>query len=423
MTRSESGVCRTIGPGRGSTADIAVIGGGIIGLATAMALLRGYRASVLLLEAEDRLAQHQTGNNSGVIHSGLYYKPGSLKARLCTAGREALYRFCDEHGVPYERCGKIVVAASEEELPRLDELERRGRANGLQSLRRLSAGQIREYEPHITGLAGLHVAETGIVDYPKAAQMLARVVREAGGEVRTASRLRSVITRDVGLVLQTTGGEWECRALVNCAGLHSDRVARLCGVRPAVRIVPFRGEYYRLAPAKEHLVRNLVYPVPDPRFPFLGVHFTRMMRGGVEAGPNAVLALARHGYHRFGFSPRDTIETAAFPGTWRMASRYWKTGIGEFYRSMSKRAFLKALRRLLPSLELQDLVPGGAGVRAQAVEPSGQLVDDFRIMQTERTIHVLNAPSPAATASISIGQYIAELAGQAWSLPRSASQT
>ena len=390
--------------------DIVVIGGGIVGLATAMTLTRAHAASVIVVEAEDRVARHQTGNNSGVIHAGLYYKPGSLKARLCADGRRALYTFCQDRGIRHERCGKVVVATSGEEMPALDELERRGRANGLTGIRRLSPDQIREFEPGIRGVAGLHVDETGIVDYVAVANAYADVVRENGGQVRTDARVLSVAVRPTGLVLETTLGPVECQGVVNCGGLHSDRIARMCGVDPGVQIVPFRGEYYQLRPDRAHLVRNLVYPVPDPRFPFLGVHFTRMIAGGVEAGPNAVLALARNGYTRTSFSVRDSLETARFGGFWRMARRYWKTGLGEVHRSFSKRAFLKALQRLLPELTLADLEPGGAGVRAQAVEPSGSLVDDFRIVSAPRMVHVLNAPSPAATASLSIGETIAEMA-------------
>jgi L-2-hydroxyglutarate oxidase len=398
--------------------DVVVIGGGIVGLATAMALIEGRHCSLLVLEAEDRLGRHQTGNNSGVIHAGLYYKPGSLKARLCAEGRQALYRFCHERGIRHERCGKVVVATGAEEVPALDELERRGRANGLSGLRRLSPDQIRELEPHVRGVAGLHVSETGIADYVAVAHAYADVVRENGGEVRTHERVTGVQARPGGLVLETTHGQVECGGLVNCGGLHSDRIARMCGVEPGVQIVPFRGEYYKLRPESSGLIRNLVYPVPDPRFPFLGVHFTRMIRGGVEAGPNAVLALARTGYRWGDVSLGDSWEIARFGGFWRMAKRYWRTGLGEVHRSFSKRAFLRALQRLLPELTLADLEPGGAGVRAQAVEPTGLLVDDFRIATAPRMVHVLNAPSPAATASIAIGQYIADAARRTLDLPR-----
>ena len=398
-----------------STHDVAIVGGGIVGLATAMALAVEHHLSVVVLEAESGLARHQTGNNSGVIHSGLYYKPGSLKATLCAQGREAMYAFCAEHDVPHERCGKIVVATRESELPALAELERRGTANGLKPVR-LTSEQIREHEPNIAGIAGLFVAETGIVRYTAVAEAYAKVIRAQGGQVLTDARVGKVVSSNGELVIETARGPIKSRHLVNCGGLESDRVARLCGINPGVRIVPFRGEYYQLAPSSEHLIRNLVYPVPDPRFPFLGVHFTRMIGGGVEAGPNAVLAWARKGYKRLSFNPRDAAEIATFPGTWRMARKYWKTGLGEMYRSFSKRAFLAALQRLLPALTLSDLKPGGAGVRAQAMEPSGAMLDDFRIIESERMVHVLNAPSPGATASIAIGKHIAQTAARSWNL-------
>lgn len=390
--------------------DVAIIGGGIVGLATALALASRARVSLVVLEAEAQLAAHQTGHNSGVIHSGLYYKPGSLKARNCVEGREALYRFCEEHGVAHEHCGKIVVATSENELPALNELERRGRENGLNGLRRLRAEEIRDYEPHAGGIAGLHARETGIVDYVQVAHTVASLVWRAGGEVRLRSRVRHFHGAADALALETDNGTVDCRNLINCGGLHSDRIARMCGVDPGLRIVPFRGEYYELISNRRSLVRNLIYPVPDPRFPFLGVHFTRMIHGGVAAGPNAVLAFRREGYRRSSFSARDTLSLLGHSGFWRMARCYWRMGLGEFYRSLSKRAFVKALQRLMPELRVEDVRPAGAGVRAQALEPGGSLVDDFRIVETGRMIHVLNVPSPAATASFSIGRTIAELA-------------
>lgn len=395
--------------------DAAIIGGGIVGLATAMALARQHGLSVVVLEAEDRLAQHQTGHNSGVIHSGLYYKPGSLKAKLCAEGRDAMYQFCAEHDVPHERCGKIVVATRDNELPALAELERRGLANGLHPVH-LTPEAIKEHEPNIAGIAGLFVEETGIVKYTAVAEGYGNVIRETGGQVLTNARVTRISRSNGELFIETARGEVRAKHLVNCGGLECDRVARLCGIEPGVRIVPFRGEYYQLTKSSEGLVRNLVYPVPDPRFPFLGVHFTRMIGGGVEAGPNAVLAWKRKGYKRLSFSLRDAAEIAAYSGTWHMARKYWKTGFGEMYRSFSKRAFLKALQRLLPALTLADLQPGGAGVRAQAMEPSGTMLDDFRILESDKMVHVLNAPSPGATASISIGKYIAEAAARSWNL-------
>jgi L-2-hydroxyglutarate oxidase len=390
--------------------DVAIVGGGIVGVASAAALVAHDGLSVTLLEAEERLAAHQTGNNSGVIHSGLYYRPGSLKARTCREGRELLYRFCRDEGIAHDRCGKIVVAIGEQELPRLDELERRGRANGLEGVRRLTAAELRALEPAATGLAGLHVPETGIVDYVAVTERLAERVRRRHGTVLTGARVYAIRPERDRVHLESTQGPLACRLLVNCAGLQSDRVARLGGSDPGVRIVPFRGEYYELTPERRGLVRNLIYPVPDPRLPFLGVHFTRLIDGRVEAGPNAVLAFKREGYRRTSFSARDMLETLAFPGFWRMAAHFWKTGMGEYRRSLSKTAFVAALQRLLPELRPGDVHPGGAGVRAQAVDPSGALVDDFRIVEGPRMIHVLNAPSPAATASLSIGGQIARMA-------------
>jgi len=396
--------------------DIAIIGGGIVGVATAMALSVNPRLSLIVVEAESHLAAHQSGHNSGVIHSGLYYKPGSLKARNCVEGREALYRFCEEHGIAHERCGKLVVATAESELPALSELERRGIANGLRGLRRLRAEEIREHEPHAAGIAGLFVAETGIVDYTQVTEAFAQVVRKAGGAIQTGARVQGVLRRSDELVLETTRGEIHARFLINCSGLQADRMARMCGVEPRLRIIPFRGEYYELAPERCFLVRNLIYPVPDPRFPFLGVHFTRKIHGGVEAGPNAVLALKREGYERGSFSLTDVVEIVSYRGFWHMVGSYWRTGLGEMYRSFSTRGFLKALQRLIPELRVKDIHRAGAGVRAQAVEPTGFLVDDFRIVEGERMIHVLNAPSPAATASISIGRALARMATKRFEL-------
>lgn len=398
------------------TYDIAIVGGGIVGMASALALLRRYDLSLVVLEAESELAQHQTGHNSGVIHSGLYYKPGSHKARNCTAGREAMYRFCQEHGIPHERCGKIVVALEEHELPALDELERRGRANGLTGIKRLRAEELRDYEPHVRGIAGLHVPETGIVDYKQVVAKYAELVRGRDGNIQLTSRVFAVERRSGEIVLHTRAGDVQARRLINCGGLQSDRVARMCGLEPGLQIIPFRGEYYELIPERRHLVKNLIYPVPDPRFPFLGVHFTRMVDNTVEAGPNAVLALKREGYSWGRISLRDLWQMATYSGFWRMARKYWKTGMGELYRSVSKKAFHRALARLIPELSYDDIQYAGAGVRAQAVEPSGALVDDFRFVEAENMIHVLNAPSPAATASLAIGQTIAEMAGKNFGL-------
>lgn len=396
--------------------DVGVIGGGIVGTATAMALVLRPSHSVIVLEAEPRLATHQTGRNSGVIHSGLYYQPGSLKARNCIEGREALYRFCEEHGVPFERCGKVIVAASEAELPALEDLSHRGRSSGLDGMRRLTPDGIREVEPNVTGVAGLWVPQAGIVDYARVTEAFARVVQESGGEILTGARFLGMRRSGSEMILLTTRGEVRVRNLVNCAGLQADRVARKCGASPHVRIVPFRGEYYRIAPERSHLVRNLVYPVPDLHFPFLGVHLTRLIDGGVKAGPNAVLALKREGYSRFSFSLRDAAEILAWGGSLKLFARHWKMGLGEMFRSLSKAAFLHALRKLVPEIQRHDLSRAPAGVRAQAVDETGGLVDDFQILEMERMIHVLNAPSPAATASISIGQTVSEMAERDFSL-------
>ncbi len=394
------------------TWDLAVIGGGIVGLAVARAVLESFDLRVVVLEAEERLAAHQTGNNSGVVHSGLYYRPGSLKARNCVDGRLALEAYCQERGIAWERCGKIVVATCEDQLEELEKLERRSGENGLEGVRRIGPAEIRELEPHAAGIAGLHVPETGIVDYTQVAASFARDIDERGGTIRTGARVVRIIRAPDHLEIETTRGPVRAGYLVACAGLQADRVARMAGLRPTVKIVPFRGEYYTLAPHARHLVRNLIYPVPDPRFPFLGVHFTRRVDGTVEAGPNAVLAFKREGYTRTSFSLGDTIETLSYPGFWKLALSYWKTGIKEQVRSLSKAAFVRSLKELIPEMTPNDVTAGGAGVRAQAMAPDGTLLDDFAILGVERMIHVLNAPSPAATASLSIGTTIAERAGR-----------
>jgi L-2-hydroxyglutarate oxidase len=381
---------------------------------------------VLVLEAEERLAGHQSGHNSGVIHSGLYYRPGSAKARLCAEGREALYGLCEEEGIAYRRTGKLVVARTPEELPRLDELERRGRANGLEGLERLSGGELRERYPEAAGVAGLWVPEAGIVDFPAVARLLARRVAEAGGEVRTAARVAAVESDGPGTaagngsgtgirLALATGETLKASFLVNCAGLQSDRVARLAGARPEVRIVPFRGEYFELSPDSGARVTVPIYPVPDLRFPFLGVHLTPTLDGRVEVGPNAVLAGHRHGYRRGdGLAasalrdPRDLASTLGYPGFWRLARRHWRDGAAELWRSLDRRAFAREVQRLVPAVTANDLRRGGCGIRAQAVDRQGNLVDDFHIVHTERQVHVLNAPSPAATAALAIGREIAD---------------
>ena len=391
------------------TYDITIIGGGIVGTATALSILKEKSVALLLLEAESSLAAHQTGNNSGVIHSGLYYKPGSLKASNCTAGRDMMYTFCEEHKLPFDRCGKIVVATSKDEIPALNMLEERGKANGLSGIKRLSASEIKEYEPHASGIDGLFVPQTGIVDYVAVTNKYADLIREKGGEIKTKSKLVSVKRDGNDLVLFTDHDEYRTKFVVNCGGLQSDRIAKLFGVDPNLQIIPFRGEYYQLKKEKEYLVKNLIYPVPDPQFPFLGVHFTRMIKGGVEAGPNAVLAFKREGYKKTDFSFRDILEMKLYPGFWKMAAKYYKMGFQEFRRSFSKELFVQSLQKLIPEIQSDDIEVGGAGVRAQALERDGKLVDDFRIVEAERMVHVLNAPSPAATASLSIGKTISEM--------------
>jgi L-2-hydroxyglutarate oxidase len=397
--------------------DVVCVGAGIVGLATAMSLARRFRCSPVVVEAEDRPATHQTRHNSGVIHSGLYYRPGSSKARNCVQGRKALCRFCDEHDVPYQITGKLVVATRPQEVPLLADLGRRGRANGLAGLRRLEASEIGDYEPHARGLAGLLVPETGIIDFELAARAYGRVLEEAGGEICTASRVVGIRVHGGELVVDTTRGSLVCSHLINCAGLQSDRVARLAGLDPGVRIIPFRGDYFELLPERRHLVRNHLYPVPDSELPFLGVHLTRRVDGRVEAGPNAVLALRRDRYQRWSFSSRDAAATLLYPGFWRMVGHNWRAGAQELARTGSRRRFARAVQRFVPEVRPEDLRPAGCGIRAQAVDRKGRLLDDFHILETERMLHVLNAPSPAATASLAIGETLAARAAERFGLP------
>jgi L-2-hydroxyglutarate oxidase LhgO len=397
--------------------DIAVIGGGIIGVATAMQISQKYpRYRVGVLEKEQTLAGHQTGHNSGVIHSGIYYAPGSLKAQNCVKGAAALRQFCDDNGIKYDLCGKVIVATSEEELPRLEELHRRGIANGVPGLEMIDAARIRELEPECTGIKGLYSPATGIIDFTQVTQAYGRHLREGGGDIIFGARVEDIQRRGDATYLLTDKGDVQAKYLVNCAGLYSDTVARMLGADPGLRIIPFRGEYYFLRPEAHRLVKGLIYPVPDPRFPFLGVHFTRTIHGGVEAGPNAVLALAREGYTKTRFNAAESLQTLTFGGFWTMARKYWKTGAEEVYRSFSKKAFTKALQRLVPAVREEDLNPGGAGVRAQAVDNDGRLIDDFRIVETPNAIHVLNAPSPGATASLAISGSILEMAEKSFGL-------
>ena len=396
-------------------ADVAVIGAGILGLSTAMALSRAHEGlRVVGLEQEAAIGQHQSGNNSGVIHSGLYYRPGSAKARMAVEGAERMYAFCAEHGIGAERCGKVVVATDERELDRLADLQRRGEANGIADLQMIGPDELRAIEPHTAGVRALHVPSTGIADYPAVCRAYRSLLEQSGGEVRLRSRVGRIRVEADGVTLQTTSGLVRARYAVNCAGLQADRVAQRAGVKRDVRIVPFRGEYYDLTDAASGLVRNLIYPVPDPAFPFLGVHFTRRLDGSIEAGPNAVLALRREGYRWRDVNVADAWDAISYVGFLRLASKHWRTGLGEVWRSANKPAFVKALQRLIPKLNGAHLVRGGAGVRAQALERDGSLVDDFQIVETNRLIHVLNAPSPGATASLPIGERIAEMAASSW---------
>jgi L-2-hydroxyglutarate oxidase LhgO len=384
---------------------IAVVGAGILGLAVARELSSS--AEVTILDKEDRIAAHQTSHNSGVVHAGVYYAPGSLKATLCRQGMELLRDFCAERGVAYEECGKLIVARDETELGRLEEIERRARANGVPGLRRLSGDGLRELEPHVRGAAGLHSPRTAIVDFGAVARELARDLEAAGATVRLGYELAGLERRGDEVALRSRAGEsLVCDQVVVCGGLQSDRLARMAGDSGGPAIIPFRGEYYRLLPGREHLVRGLIYPVPDPAYPFLGVHFTRRIGGGVDVGPNAVLALAREGYRRRDISIADVRDTLAWPGFRRMARRHWRTGASELYGSLSRRAFVARARDFIPELRAADVEPAPAGIRAQAIDVDGSLVDDFRISRLERIVVVRNAPSPAATSSLAIAKYI-----------------
>src|SRR5579864_3625784 len=373
--------------------NVIVIGGGIVGLAIAREITRRFpRTKLLLLEKESRIAQHQSGHNSGVIHSGVYYQPGSLKARLCVTGAAAMVDFCREHGIPHNVCGKVIVATRPEELPRLDGLLRRGEANGLTGLRLIGPEELHEIEPHAAGLRALVVPSTGVTDYAAVCGKYAELISAAGGTVLTSAAVTAIQRSASEIVVETSRGAFSPNSLINCAGLFSDRIATMAGDDPGVMIVPFRGEYYDLKPERASLVRALIYPVPDPRFPFLGVHFTRRVSGKVDAGPNAVLALAREGYRRTDFSLRDLAASLAFPGFWRMARQHWRSGFDEWRRSLSRAAFVRALQRLAPEITESDLIPGGSGVRAQALKPDGTLVDDFHFVSSGKILHVLNVP-------------------------------
>jgi (S)-2-hydroxyglutarate dehydrogenase len=390
------------------TFDLAVVGGGIVGLATAYQFTRRLPGKrVVVLEKEARVAEHQTGHNSGVLHSGIYYKPGSLKALTCRAGKKALEAFCAAEGIAYEICGKVIVAVTDADLPALQRIYERGVANGV-NCRLIDKARLAELEPYAAGVSAIHVPEAGIVNYRQVCERLAERVREAGGEVAFRARVTAVRHHADGVTALTAAGDFTARQLVNCAGLHSDRVARLTGREPGAKVVPFRGEHYALKPEAYKLCRNLIYPTPDPQFPFLGVHFTRMIDGSVECGPNAVLAFGREAYTFFRLSPRDLLETLTYPGFLRLARKHWRVGLGEVRRSLSKRAFVQALQRLVPEVRAEHLTPAPAGIRAQAVAPDGGLVDDFLVLEDERVVSVCNTPSPAATASLQIGEVIVD---------------
>jgi len=384
---------------------VIVAGAGIVGLATATELIRRGH-TVTVLEKESGIAQHQTGNNSGVIHSGLYYKPGSLKAKLGTAGATSMRRFAEENGVSVEMCGKLVVATELSQVPALQELHRRGQANGV-PCRMISSEKAKEYEPYVSSVAAVRVESTGIVDFRGVCDALRRQIEQAGGDLRLGQKIVGITSRPDAVTVSTTTAEFRGDQFVNCAGLHSDRLARLAGLTPDVRIIPFRGEYYELTPEASYLVKGLIYPVPDPAFPFLGVHLTRMINSSIHAGPNAILALAREGYTKLKINPRDVADSLRWPGLWRLGKRYWRTGFDEAARSLSRKRFLASLRELVPDLPDDCLVATHAGVRAQALRRNGQLVDDFYYERTTRQVHVLNAPSPAATASLEIAKRIA----------------
>ena len=386
--------------------DFAIIGGGIVGLSTAIALTKKFpSAKITLLEKEAAWAAHQTGHNSGVIHSGIYYKPGSYKAKLCRNGNRSIVAFCQEHNIDYKVCGKVIVATKEAELPLLDNLYQRGLANQIE-INKLTKEQVKEIEPHVSCLAGIWVKSTGIVDYKQVCQKYAEIVRSNGVDLHNNTCVNNIQEIKEGYVLETNNGEYTTKFLINCAGLYSDRVAKLAGAKPPAKIIPFRGEYYELTPEKRYLVKNPIYPVPNPNFPFLGVHFTPGIDGSVHAGPNAVLGLKREGYRKLDFDLRDFLDTITYPGFWKLAAKYTDEGLQEMIRSWNKTIFVRSLQELIPEVRAEDVVPTDAGVRAQALKNDGQLVDDFLIINRSNALHVCNAPSPAATASLEIGKEI-----------------
>ena len=390
--------------------DVIVIGGGIVGLATALKITKKKPGiKLLLLEKEEELSAHQTGNNSGVIHSGIYYKPGSLKALNCRNGYQQLLDFCEEENIKYDLCGKVIVATEENQLDALNTLIERGNQNGLVGIKKISKEELNEIEPHVLGIGGIKVPETGIIDYKEVSLKYADKIRKSGGLIQTSEKVTKITPSNNSVLVETSKGSYESKLIVNCAGLYSDKVAKMTGQKIDIKIIPFRGEYFKLKKEKHHLVNNLIYPVPDPAFPFLGVHFTRMIEGGVEAGPNAVLAFAREGYKKLQISLPELTETLMWPGFQKVAAKYWATGFGEMYRSFSKTAFTKALQKLIPEIQKGDLEGGGAGIRAQACDRTGGLIDDFLIYENEYAVNVCNAPSPAATSSLAIGDTVSDL--------------
>lgn len=391
--------------------NVVVIGGGIVGLASALKIKeKNPKFKVAVIEKERTIAQHQTGHNSGVIHSGLYYKPGSFKAKNCVDGYNMMLDFCNSEEIPYELCGKVVVATNDSQLDVLKTLHERGIANGLKDIKTLSEEELKEHEPHVAGVSGLYVPQTGIIDYKVVADRYAEKFKHFGGEIHSSNELVSFQEERGFIHVHTESQRLTTRLVVNCSGLYTDKIAKLSGAKIDYKIVPFRGEYYKIKPEKEYLVKNLIYPVPDPNFPFLGVHFTRHIDGGIEAGPNAVLAFAREGYKKSNINMKELMGTLFYPGFLRVAAKYWKTGMGEMYRSYSKGAFTKALQELIPEIEKKDLIKGGAGVRAQACDRKGGLIDDFLIVEHNKFINVGNAPSPAATSSLAIGEQVAQMA-------------
>ena len=397
--------------------ELLVIGAGIVGLATALEVTRRFpQTKIIVVDKENRVAAHQTGHNSGVIHSGLYYKTGSLKARNCVAGAASMKRFCRQQAIPFEECGKLVLATTPEEVPRLEALHQRGTANGVAGLRMLQREQFREIEPHCDGVCALQVPSTGIVDYTVVAQEYAELIQQSGGELVLGAKVVGLRQDGRSNIVETSAGTFRARYVINCAGLYSDSITRMAGVETNLEIIPFRGEYYEVRAERRHLVKALIYPVPDPRFPFLGVHFTRRVNGSVEAGPNALLAFRREGYSGTAPDLAEAMQTLGFPGFWKMARKYWRMGLAEQYRSWVKSAFVAALQKMVPELQESDLAQGGSGVRAQAVDANGNLVDDFHFVHSANMIHVCNVPSPAATASLEIGKEIVEMMAQRFDL-------